>query len=43
VQKLGGKISVRSTVGQGTTFEVRVPTEQAPLAEVPPAQKQASA
>jgi len=29
VEKLGGKISVRSTVGQGTTFEVRVPTEQA--------------
>jgi signal transduction histidine kinase len=27
VEKLGGKISVRSTVGQGTTFEVRVPTE----------------
>ena len=29
VEKLGGKISVRSTVGQGTTFEVRVPTEPA--------------
>jgi signal transduction histidine kinase len=27
VEKLGGRISVRSTVGQGTTFEVRVPVE----------------
>jgi len=41
VQKLGGRISVRSTVGQGTTFEVRVPTEPASLSdpEAPAAQK----
>ena len=39
VQKLGGRISVRSKVGQGTTFEVRVPTEPAAAVEEPPVQK----
>jgi len=42
VEKLGGKISVRSIVGQGTTFEVRVPSEQA-TAAAPPVAKQATA
>ena len=35
MQKLGGKIFVRSIVGQGTTFEVRVPTEPASLTDEP--------
>ncbi len=40
VQKLGGKISVRSVVGQGTTFEVRVPVASPSTAAAePPAQK----
>jgi signal transduction histidine kinase len=39
VQKLGGRISVRSKVGQGTTFEVRVPTEPVATAEEPQVQK----
>jgi signal transduction histidine kinase len=43
VQKLGGKISVRSAVGQGTTFEVRVPVESAALADAAPVQTQVSA
>ena len=43
VQKLGGKISVRSAVGQGTTFEVRVPVEPASVSEPAAVQKQASA
>ena len=44
VQKLGGRISVRSTVGQGTTFEVRVPTATASVSDPePPAAQKASA
>ena len=44
VQKLGGRISVRSTVGQGTTFEVRVPTEPVSVSTPePPAAQKASA
>ncbi len=43
MQKLGGKISVRSAVGQGTTFEVRVPIEPDSVSEPVPVPKQASA
>jgi len=43
VEKLGGKISVASTVGQGTTFEVRVPTEPASIEPELPAASAASA
>jgi signal transduction histidine kinase/FixJ family two-component response regulator len=34
---MGGTIAVRSTVGEGTTFEVRVPAAEASLAEAEPA------
>ena len=43
VEKLGGKISVTSTVGLGTTFEVRVPSERASEEPELPAASAASA